>query len=58
MEAIKVSEEDYAVVDASVCIGCGACTPICPSESVDLALRGKVQPPPKPEEVFASRLKM
>jgi NAD-dependent dihydropyrimidine dehydrogenase PreA subunit len=56
MEAIAVGDEEYAVVDAEKCIGCGVCTPTCPTESVDLTLRGEVNPPPKIEEFMTARL--
>jgi Na+-translocating ferredoxin:NAD+ oxidoreductase subunit B len=55
--AIAVNHEDVAVVDEARCMGCGVCTPSCPSDAVDLTLREEVKPPPALPEFIARRLK-
>jgi NAD-dependent dihydropyrimidine dehydrogenase PreA subunit len=57
MGAIAVGDEDIAVVDEKICIGCGVCTPTCEPEAVELALRAEAKPPPDLTEFLTARYK-
>jgi ferredoxin len=57
MDAVHVTNEEAAEVDASSCIGCGVCAPGCAAEAIDLILRAEVKPPPNLAEFLTARYK-
>ena len=56
MEAVKVGEDEVALVDPLRCIGCGVCTSTCPTGATGLVRRDIVKPPLGIEEVFTLRM--
>jgi Fe-S-cluster-containing hydrogenase component 2 len=49
MEAIKVGDNDVAVMERDRCIGCGLCVTTCPSEALSLQAKPeseRKEPPP------------
>jgi ferredoxin len=49
---------DTAVVDETICIGCGVCTPTCGGEgAITLSVREEVVPPPEIPAFLGARLK-
>jgi Fe-S-cluster-containing hydrogenase component 2 len=57
MGAIAVGDEDIAVVNEKICIGCGVCTPTCDLGAVELTLRAGAKPPPDLSEFLTVRYK-
>ena len=57
MEAVTVGGEEVAEVNEDLCIGCGVCTPTCPSEAVRLIQRKETSPPPDLNTFFTARFK-
>jgi len=55
LEELKELFPDKAGVNPDLCIGCGVCTPTCPTGAVSLELRGTVTPPPGIAEFFTKR---